>query len=217
MKKIIKTLLSLSAILVLAGCSKGTKVKEASFDEACAKLEEHQYNKMTISYEIDIKFTDSGNEQTTSLKESNDYEYRYAYIEELDEWKWCWCRVIPLPEDEEINDYESEGLHLCYTVKDERPTVAHTASYDDVKVSSTYYTNPLKIVAKVKGTASGTNYTRTVNNVYTHEFGDKYGYMTKYTQTIDETYKGKTAVGGTYIYRDQAWKGTKRYTITYSD
>ena len=217
MKKIIKTLLSLSAILVLVGCSKGTKVKEESFDEICAKLEPHQYYKMTITYEINIKFTDDGSEQTTYLKESNDYEYRNAYIEELDEWQMCWCRIIPLPEDEEMNDYENEGLHLCYSARYERPSITHAASYDDVKISSTYYTNPLKIVAKAKGTSSGTNYTRTLNNVNTYEFDDKYGFMTKCIQTIDETYKGKTSVGGTYIYRNQAKKGTKTYTFTYGD
>lgn len=216
MNKSVKTIFSLAMIGLLTGCN-GNKVSQEKFEAACKNLENHQYYQLTIKYEVSIKTTDNGSEDITSEARTLTYAYRYVYVEETDEWLWAWCRTFEWENEDEEIPFESECLHLIHTVKDGLPAVATTASYSGIKVSTTFYTSPLKITTKVKGKTTGTNYTRTSNNSYLFEYKDEYGYTTKYTETIDETYNGKTIVGGTNIYRDQVRKGTKKVTITYSD
>ena len=215
MNKIIKTIFSLGAITLLSGCG-ANKVSETKFKSACDKLEDHQYYQVSIKYDISVKYTDNGSEDNTNESNTLQYAFRYVYIEENDEWAWCWCRNFVWENEDEEVPYESEFLHLIFSVKNERPFVSTTASYNGIKVSTTYYTGPLKISTKIKGTTSGDNFTRKANNSYHFEF-DKYGFTTKYTENIDESFDGKTVVGGTNIYRNQVRKGTKKVTITYSD
>ena len=215
MNRNIKAIFSLTAIGILTACS-GNKVSEAKFLDACNKIEDHQYYQVTFNIDIDIKQTDNGSETNIDDKITRTYLYRYVYIEENDEWLWAWCRDFVWEDEFNAPDYESECLHLVFSLKNERPFVATIQSSDDTKVSTTYYTKPFKITTKIKGSSSGKNYTKTTNNKYNYEF-DKYGYPIKYIENVNETYVGDTKVGTATIHRDQIRKGTRKITVTYSD
>lgn len=156
-----KTLLpiALVALCALTACQGGTKVSNEEFQKKAAAVEEHQYDKATLTVKTSVKTValdeedfqaqmESGSKEiklkNKTTEEKVEYTAEYTYDKENEVW---------VTDSEEAAESEDESAaYIGMSVK----TVA--LSYDETQIPEgytvTYYVNPFKIVAKIDITSS---------------------------------------------------------------
>lgn len=192
MKNLTKLALSLVAVGALTGCFGGTKVSEEKFQEKINAIEAHEYSKAVVSYSINM----TGTGTYKSEKASGKIEFTY----DKDAKMWT---------TESSDDHALECRSYIMTIRGQKIS-SYKPDSSDIKYTTTYYVNPLKVVVKVKGTSKGDYSTVKMDQTVTSQF-DKYGYTTKYTTKYNNSFEYGTS--GVSVSGTQ--KGTESYTISY--
>lgn len=189
--------LSLVALGALTGCSLfgGTKVSVEKFQEAVDKIEEHTYTKATVSYKIDMKGT--GLYEDSTEKASGKIEYTYDADSKT--WKTD-------SSDKHADDYKYD----LYSIRGMKFTNSGNQEDENLKTTTTYYTNPLKVTQTIKGETTVLGVTTKVDGTYTYTF-DKYGFVTKCTTKSNTSTEG----GSSGISVSGTSKGTESFTVSY--
>ena len=197
MNKITKIVFSLASVVLLAGCTSGTKVDINKFQEAVNKIEEHTYSSAMVSYRIDIKGTGSYEDQTENKTGKIEFENKNG--------SW-----ITDSSDDRVEECRSL-LHSIYG----RTIINYESSEkDDLKQSFSYYINPLKITQNISGTKTTEKYVYKMNNSYATTY-DKYGYIIKEVSKYNESFDGEADLVIITASGSYTLKGTKTFTVSY--
>ena len=184
MKNFKRIIIGMSALVLLTACG-GQKVSRAKFQAKIDALEEHTYSEATVKYSINLT-------GTSGKKESGTVTFRNV--------SGLWV----------TDDLAHEGYGaMLYSYKGQK--APEDSIENNIKYKYTFYINPLKVVATVKGEnkTDDNNFSK-VNDKISVTM-DKYGYTTSYVQNVDEHSKG--VVLGTAF--ETKVKGTEKYTISY--
>ncbi len=156
MKHLSKTLLALSATLILTSCG-GTKVTQEEFNKQAQAVEDHTYTSATLTYDVDENMAGEAKKEKGTIK--------YTFGE--DGWT---------SEDEKADEYmeyltvnDKEAANGEGTAMGELP--------EGVEADVTYYVNPFKIEVKLDADISSEGQTMKVKGSGTTQF-DKYGFLT---------------------------------------
>ena len=197
MKKVAKFVLSLAAICALTGCN---KVSAEKFQAAVDKLEAHEYSEATVKYEINV----TGTGVMEGMTEKAKGEIKYTYDSSTKTWSTS-----------SDDNHSLQCRSYIFTIKGRNVSEVQKSDDDDgIKTTTTFYTNPLKIEVKQKGTKKTDKSTRKANDTTTMTF-DKYGYTTKYASKMDESYDGSETALGITVSTSYTIKGTETFTISY--
>lgn len=183
MKSLNKVVIGMAALVLLTGCG-GTKVSKDKFQEKVDALEAHEYSEATVKYDVNL---------TGTLEEKGKGEVKFTKKDGV----WT------------TDDTKHASLSFYLTsIKGQK--MQDDSEKDGIKITYTYYVNPMKIVSTQKGeNKDGDNYVK-YNNSSTIVM-DKYGYPTSISSKVDSEAK-ITELG---ITVSTSTKGTEKYTISY--
>ena len=200
MMKFPKLIIGLSAMTFLTGCSFlpiSQKISESKFQDQLDNMETHYYSQATVSYNYNM--TGTGLLEDYGDKSTGEIIYKFDYS--VKSWTYT-------SRDSKAEDF----LILLYSLKGRKiTTITYDEDNPEIKITTTYYKNPLKFTVKRNGTFLQSGISFNINETTSYTM-NKYGYCTKVSFKADDSVHGTLSSG---ITMDGTQKGTETISISY--